>query len=71
MASNVWQTRHRLVLEHCNHLLSWLYRHQPGDAPELLELSVRLLGLIQLLLEQHAVNHRRQCRTCSGPSRRF
>lgn len=62
--SNVWQTRHRLMLERLEELADQLRSMDP-IAPAILEgQTVRLLAGAVMLLRQHELNRRGQCRYC-------
>jgi hypothetical protein len=62
--SNVWGTRYRLLLEELEELAKKVSDGKP-IAPELLEeLVMRLLTSVVMLLRQHAVNKRGQCKFC-------
>ena len=65
--SNVWQAQYRLLLE----LLEALARRLSGEEkvpPEVVEeQAVRLLACALMLLRQHEINKRGQCRFCGWP----
>jgi hypothetical protein len=64
--SNVWQTRHRLMLERLEELADQLRSKEP-IAPAVLEgQTVRLLAGAITLLRQHAVNKRDNANTAGG-----
>ena len=68
--SNVWETRYRLLLEQFDELADQI-RSKEQVAPAILEeQTVRLLTSMVMLLKQHNVNNRGQCRVCA-PSRRW
>lgn len=63
--TNVWQTRHRLSSELLQNLAEWLSSDDEPRAPAVLEeQTVRLLAVAVILLRQHQVNKRGQCRFC-------
>ena len=62
--SNVWETRHRLLLEQFDELADQI-RSKEQVAPAILEeQTVRLLAGVVMLLRQHRVNKRGQCEYC-------
>jgi len=63
--NNVWQTRHRLVLEQLEKLADQLRGKQQIAPAVLEEQTVRLLTSMVMLLRQHNVNKRGQCRFCA------
>jgi hypothetical protein len=67
--SNVWQTRHRLMLEQLDELADRLRSKQQVAPAVLEEQTVRLLGGMVMLLRQHNLNNRGQCRFCAAPRR--
>jgi hypothetical protein len=62
--SSVWETRSRLLLEEVGRLAEWLSSDGPRTPSELEEQMVRLLAVTVILLRQHRVNKRGQCRLC-------
>ena len=67
--SNVWQTRRRILLEQLEELASQL-RGGEQVAPAVLEdQTVRLLAGVLMLLGQHQLNKRGQCRFCAASRR--
>lgn len=62
--SNVWQTRHRLMLERLEELADQIRGKEPIVPTALEEQTVRLLAGAVMLLRQHEVNKRGQCRYC-------
>jgi hypothetical protein len=68
--SNVWETRCRLLLERLEALANQLGNEEPKIAPMVLEeYTVRLLAGVVMLLRQHRVNRRGQCRYCGWTMR--
>ncbi len=65
--SNVWQTRHRLILERLDELAGQLRSKEPLAPAVLEEQTVRLLVGVLMVLRQHHVNQRGQCRFCTMP----
>lgn len=63
--SNVWETRYRLLLEHLEELTDELRGNEPIVPAALEEQTVRLLASVVMLLRQHEVNKRGQCRFCA------
>ena len=63
--SNVWETRHRLLLEQLEQLVDQLRSEEPFPAVTLKEQTVRLLTATVMLIRLHRVNKRGQCRYCS------
>ena len=62
--SSLWETRYRLVLQQLEELAERLGGTKPM-APEVLEeWTVRLLATVLMLLRQHHINKREQCRFC-------
>lgn len=61
--TNVWQTRYRLLLEQLAELVDLLCGAGPM-APALRERTVRLLATAMMLLTQHQINQRGQCKFC-------
>lgn len=62
--SNIWETRNRLLWEQLEQLTKRLVSNEPPEPAELKELAVRLLAGVVMLLRQHRVNKRGQCRYC-------
>jgi hypothetical protein len=62
--SDVWETRHRLLVEHLDALGGQL-GSKVQIAPE--ELAARLLAAAINLLREHRVDKRGQCRFCAVP----
>jgi hypothetical protein len=62
--TTVWETRHRLLVEQLEQWVDWLSGEEPIEQAAVEEQAVRLLAAVVLLLEQHAVNKRGQCRFC-------
>lgn len=62
--SNVWETRHRLLLEQCEALVDWLSGNEPIAQHLLEEQTVRLLMGVAGLLRQHQVSKRGRCAYC-------
>ncbi len=67
--SNVWETRYRLLLEHLEELANQLRRDGTIASTALEEQTVRLLAGAVMLLRQHHVNQRGQCRFCTVSQR--
>jgi hypothetical protein len=67
--SNVWQTRYRLLLEQLEALASQLSGEEPITQPVLQDQTVRLLAGVVMLLRQHQVNKRGQCKYCGWTRR--
>lgn len=66
--TNVWQTRYRLLLEQLAELVDLLCDTEPM-APALRERAVRLLATATMLLTQHHINRRGQCKFCGWTRR--
>jgi hypothetical protein len=62
--SNVWQTRYRLLLEQLEALADELSSEEPITQPVLRDQTVRLLAGVVVLLRQHDINKRGQCKYC-------
>ena len=62
--SNVWGTRYRLLGEDLAQWVDWLSGDQPRQPAVLEERIVQLLATVLMLLGQHHVNPRGQCRFC-------
>jgi hypothetical protein len=62
--SSIWETRHRLLVEHLEALGGQL-SGKAQTAPE--EQAARLLAATVNLLRQHCVDKRGQCRFCTVP----
>jgi hypothetical protein len=62
--SNVWETRHRLVLEYLEKLAGQFRSKEQVAPAELEEQVVRLLAGAVMLLGRHRVNKRGQCEYC-------
>lgn len=67
--SDVWQTRHRLMLERFEKEADQLRSDEPIAPAALEEQTVRLLAGVVMLMRQHNVNKRGQCRFCAAPRR--
>jgi hypothetical protein len=67
--SNVWETRHRLVLEYLEKLANQLRSKEQIAPAELEEEVVRLLTGVVMLLRRHRVNKRGQCEYCGWARR--
>jgi hypothetical protein len=67
--SNVWQTRSRLLLEQLEALADQLSGEEPITQPVLQDQTVRLLAGVVMLLRQHQVNKRGQCKYCGWTRR--
>lgn len=61
--SSVWETRRRLLVEY----LEALADQVSSADPALAEQTVRLLAAAVVLLRQHRINKRGQCRFCTAP----
>lgn len=69
--STVWQTRHRLLLERFDDAVDQ-FCGQVRAEPELVEeQAVRLVAATVLLLQQHRLNNRGQCRFCGWTQRKW
>ncbi len=62
--SNVLETRNRLILEYLEKLADQLSGGKSIASATLEEQTVRLLASVVMLLRQHRVNKRGQCRFC-------
>lgn len=62
--SNVWETRHRLVLDYLEKVVGQLRSNEQVAPAELEEQLLRLLTGVLMLLRQHRVNKRGQCKYC-------
>ncbi|MGH3814795.1 MAG: hypothetical protein ACRDUV_20510 [Pseudonocardiaceae bacterium] len=62
--SNVWGTRHRLLREQLEQLADRLSGVEPLAPAIVEEKTVRLLAAPAMLLRQHNVNKRGQCKFC-------
>jgi hypothetical protein len=62
--SNVWETRHRLVLEYLEKVVDQLRSNEQVAPAELEEQLLRLLTGVVILLRQHRINKRGQCEYC-------
>lgn len=62
--TTVWRTRHRLLLEELEQWVDWLGGDEPRGPVVVAEQAVRLLAAAVLLLQQHGVNKRGQCKLC-------
>lgn len=62
--SNIWETRHRLVLEYLEKLVDQLRSEERVAPAELEEQLLRLLAGVVVLLRHHPVNKRGQCEYC-------
>jgi len=62
--SNVWGTRYRLREEELARWVHWLSGEKPWQQAVLDERIVRLLATVLILLREHHVNRRGQCRFC-------
>lgn len=67
--SNVWQTRHRLMLQQLEKLADQLRNKEPIAPAVLEEQTVRLVVGAIMLLSQHTVNKRGQCQYCRRAKR--
>jgi hypothetical protein len=63
--SDVWKTQNRLILEYLEKLAHQLRNEEPVAPAQREEQTVRLLAALFMLLRQHRVNKRGQCRYCS------
>lgn len=66
--SNVWDTRHRLLLEQFERLANQLRDDEATEPTALEEQTLRLLAAVITLLRQHQVNKRGQCDYCGWSS---
>jgi len=62
--SSLWETRHKLVWEQLEELAERLSGAKPMAPAMLEERIVQLLAGVLILLRQHHVNKRGQCRFC-------
>jgi len=62
--TTVWQTRYRLLLEELEQWMDWLGGNEPRESVVVEEQALRLLTAAVVLLGQHAVNKRGQCKFC-------
>jgi hypothetical protein len=62
--SNVWETRHRLVLDYLEKVVDQRRSNEQVTPAELEEQLLRLLTGVLMLLRQHRVNKRGQCQYC-------
>lgn len=62
--SNVWGTRYRLLLEQLEKMADQLSSDQPPESAAVTEHTVRLLTFASILLRQHHINKRGQCKFC-------
>lgn len=63
--SDVWEIRNRLILAYLEKLAHQLRSKEPVELTRIEEQTVRLLAALIMLLRQHRVNKRGQCRYCS------
>lgn len=68
---NVWETRHRLLLEQLQQWTAWLSGEKPTEPGSVDDLVVRLLTGVVTLLKQHEVNKRGQCKFCGWTTWRW
>ena len=66
---SVWEMKHRLWTEQLQQWVEKLSGEKPVEPEVVKELAVRLLAMAVILLRQHAVNKRGQCRSCGRPVR--
>lgn len=62
--STVWKTKQRLLVEELEEWTDWLSGEEPREPAVVEEHVVRLLAAALVLLRQHTVNKRGQCRFC-------
>jgi len=62
--TTMWKTRHRLLLEQLEEWVNWLGGDEPRESVIVEEQALRLLAAAVILLGQHAVNKRGQCKFC-------
>lgn len=67
--SAVHEVRWRLLIERIEALTDVLSRDEQRDLPEVEEQAVRLVAAAALLLNQHAVNKKGQCKFCGWTRR--
>lgn len=60
----MWGIKYRLLREHVEHLVDWLWADQSREPRVVEEHTVRLLLCVARLLPQHQVNKRGRCRFC-------
>jgi hypothetical protein len=66
--SSLWETRYRLVLQQLGELAERLSGAKPMAPAALEEWIVKLLATMLMLLRQHHINKRGQCRFCGWTS---
>lgn len=64
VVSSLWETRYRLVLQQFEELAERLSSAKPMAPAVLEERTVQLLATVLMLLRQHRINKRGQCRFC-------
>jgi hypothetical protein len=62
--SNVWETRNRLLREELEQMMERLRSKESIESAEIREQTVQLLAGVVMLLRQHHVNKRGQCKYC-------
>ena len=62
--SSLWETQERLVWERLEEVAEALSGDKPMAPAVLEERTVRLLATVLMLLQQHHINKRGQCRFC-------
>lgn len=62
--SSLWETLYRLVLQQLEELAERLSGAKPMEPAALEEWAVQLLATVLMLLRQHHINKRGQCRFC-------
>ena len=67
--SNFWQVRHRLLIQQCEKLANQLSGKEDPGRILFEEQAVRLLTGVVMVLRQHKLNKRGQCRACAAPGR--
>src|SRR5262249_61965623 len=63
--SDVWQTRHRLIIEQLERLADELRSEQQVAPAVLEEQATRLLAGVVMVLRRHGLDKRGQCRVCA------
>ena len=66
--SSLWETRYRLVLQQLEEFAERLSGTKPMAPAVLEEQTVQLLATVLMLLRQHHINKRGQCRFCGWTS---
>ena len=67
--NDFWETRHRRLTQQCEKLAHQLGGKEAPGQVLVEEHAVRLLTGVVMLLRQHKLNKRGQCRVCAAPGR--